>query len=398
MEITNKKVLHILDHSVPYRDGYATRAQQIVSHQKVMGYTPIAVTSDRHEPDIVRECEFIDDIPYYRTKKGSLLSKIPFIRDIRTVVTLSSAIKRVVKAEKPDILHAHSSVLNGYAALRIARSYKIPLIYEIRALWEDAAVDQGKMTENSMKYNLIRFLETGLVQKVDKVVVISEHLKKDFEQRGIKNQNFYVVPNGVDVSKFQVQYNKDAQLLNELGLQDKVVFGFIGSFYHFEGLEFLIKAFADLQGEQFVLLLVGSGERFESIKRLVASLGLQHKILLPGRVEHDQVSRYYSVMDVLVYPRLSMRITELVTPLKPLEAMAMGKCVLASDVGGHLELIKKAGIFFVREDYFSLKEKLEMLGNNEELRWIYVKKAREYIEKKRSWDNNIELYRKIYEN
>ena len=394
----NKKIVHILDHSVPYRDGYATRAQQIIINQKGLGFNPVVVTSDRHEPNIVYETEEIDDVLYYRSsKKIKNMKYLPVYRDIRTVIDLSRVLDRVVLQEKPDILHAHSPLLTGYAALKISRKYNIPIVYEVRALWEDAAVDQGKMKEDSMKYKLIRFLETQLVQRVDRVVVISEHLKNEFVERKIKKKKIYVVPNGVNVEKFSVSQKKDQYLLEKYNLSGKIVLGFIGSFYHFEGLEFLVQAFSEIKKGNFVLMLVGSGEKFTAVQHLVQRLGLNNSVILPGRVDHDEVAKYYSVMDIMIYPRLSKRITELVTPLKPLEAMAMGKSILASDVGGHKELIGDAGFFFKKENAEDLLGKIKKIAGNMDDCHSYSIKARKYVCAEKTWKKSIELYDLIYQ-
>ena len=394
----NKKIVHILDHSVPYRDGYATRAQQIIINQKGLGFNPVVVTSDRHEPAIVYETEEIDDVLYYRSsKKIKNMKYLPVYRDIRTVIDLSRVLDRVVLQEKPDILHAHSPLLTGYAALKISRKYNIPIVYEVRALWEDAAVDQGKMKEDSMKYKLIRFLETQLAQRVDRVVVISEHLKNEFVERKIKKKKIYVVPNGVNVEKFSVSQKKDQYLLEKYNLSGKIVLGFIGSFYHFEGLEFLVQAFSEIKKGNFVLMLVGSGEKFTAVQHLVQRLGLNNSVILPGRVDHDEVAKYYSVMDIMIYPRLSKRITELVTPLKPLEAMAMGKSILASDVGGHKELIGDAGFFFKKENAEDLLGKIKKIAGNMDDCHSYSIKARKYVCAEKTWKKSIELYDLIYQ-
>ncbi len=392
-----KKILHVLDHSIPYRDGYATRAQQIISNQKTMGFVPIVVTSDRHEPEHVGNVEEIDGIVYYRSKKNSNLTNISILRDMITVKSLIQILSIVIEKEKPDILHAHSPLLNGYAALKAAHKYELPLVYEIRALWEDAAVDQGKMTENSLKYNLIRFLETRLAHKVDRVVVIAGQLKKEFIQRGIEKKKIFVVPNGVNVDKFKIPEQKNQKLVKRFNLTDKIVLGFIGSFYYFEGLEFLVQAFSKINNDNLILMLVGSGERFTNVQQLVRKLGINDRVILPGRVDHEDVEKYYSIMDVMVYPRLSKRITELVTPLKPLEAMAMGKCILASDVGGHKELIDGHGVFFKKEDPNDLVQTLKgiIYGDLHSCRQT-AREARQYVSTMKTWKKHVEVYRTVY--
>jgi len=186
--------------------------------------------------------------------------------------------------------------------------------------------------------------------------------------------------------------------MNRFNLHGKIVLGFIGSFYHFEGLEFLVQAFSTIKKNNLVLLLVGSGEKFTAVHDLVRKLGIQDKIILPGRVCHDEVNRYYSVMDIMVYPRLSKRITELVTPLKPLEAMAMGKCVLASNVGGHLELIADDahGFFFEKENPQDLCDNIIKLITNKRHCLQAIQKAKKYVSSEKTWSKSIAKYIHIY--
>lgn len=122
-------------------------------------------------------------------------------------------------------------------------------------------------------------------------------------------------------------------------------------------------------------------------------------MVFTGRVPHEQVQRYYSIIDVLVYPRLSMRLTDLVTPLKPLEAMAQGKLLAASDVGGHRELIRDGhnGVLFKTNDPRSLAEKVNALLQAP-ARWPALRQAgREYVETERNWVRSVAGYRPVYQ-
>jgi glycosyltransferase involved in cell wall biosynthesis len=128
-------------------------------------------------------------------------------------------------------------------------------------------------------------------------------------------------------------------------------------------------------------------------------LGIQEKVIFIGRVAHDQVQRYYNLINILVYPRLKMRLTDLVTPLKPLEAMAQGRLLVASDVGGQIELIddEKTGILFEAGNPHALAQKiLDLLSKPE--RWPALRKAaREFVEIERNWPASVARYRNIYD-
>jgi PEP-CTERM/exosortase A-associated glycosyltransferase len=235
---------------------------------------------------------------------------------------------------------------------------------------------------------------------VDAVTTICEGLRGDILERGIPPQKVTVIPNAVDIGNFNVGEASDSQLAKELGIEGKVRLGFIGSFYAYEGLTVLLHALPKiLSGNPEIrLLLVGGGLQEQELKALAAQLNIQDKIVFTGRVPHDQVQRYYNLIDVLVYPRLKMRLTDLVTPLKPLEAMAQGRLLAASNVGGHLELIQdgKTGVLFEAGNPQALADKvLGLLGAPE--RWTALRRAaRNFVETERNWRTSVAAYQSVY--
>lgn len=397
------KVLHVLDTSIPDTAGYTTRAKYLVANQKRLGIEPVALTSERFKGKADNDEETIEGVRYYRTpKKNSPVRKMPFLAELDEINTLSSRIAEVASKEKVDLIHAHSPSLNCAAALKYCRERKIPLIYEIRAFWEDAAVDRGAFAEGSLKYRLRRWHETSVVNKADAVIAICEGIKTDLALRGIPAEKLHVVHNGVDHALFKA-VEPDEGLKQELGLQGKTIIGFIGSFFHFEGLQDLIRAMPAIvrENRDILLLLVGGGQVDVQLRALAREQGCGNAVLFTGKVPHDQVNRYYSIIDLLVYPRISKRITELVTPLKPLEAMAMEKAVLMSDVGGLKELADadNVAVFFKAGDVTELAVKCLELCENPELRKQIGLNARQNVIAHWGWDKralaDIDIYKKL---
>jgi len=388
------KILHVLDHSRPLTSGYAFRSHYILSWQKKIGLDPWGLTSPLYNQGA--GWEEIDGVSYFRTRLPKFFLRFPLIRELGTIFVLKRAIVRAAQESGPEVIHAHSPSLCGYAAVAAGRRLNIPVVYEIRAFWEDAAVDQGKFSYNSLPYRLYRAFETQVAKRAQAVVTICQGLKKDLLGRGIPEKKIFVVPNAVDLKRFK-PLAPDEKLKKKLGLEGVLVVGFIGSFYRFEGLDLLIRAVSRL--DKVKALLVGSGEKYEELKKMVKDLGLESKILMPGRVPHHEVSRYYSIMDVMVYPRRRERITELVTPLKPLEAMAHGKIVIGSDVGGIKEIIgegeEAGGLLFKAEEVEDLTVKLAQILHNpsyqNELRNKAMNRAR-----KRDWSIVIKRYVEVY--
>jgi PEP-CTERM/exosortase A-associated glycosyltransferase len=329
-----------------------------------------------------------------------LLARLPGGDPFAVMGAIEKRLLGLAKQLQPDVIHAHSPVLNAVPAIRVGRKLGIPVVYEIRAFWEDAAVDHGSTKEDSLRYRLTRALETWAVRNADAVTVICEGLRKDLIARGIAPGKITVIPNAVDVDQFAVGGKPEAELKLKLGLGNSRVLGFIGSFYAYEGLDLLIAALPAIlkQMPDVKVLLVGGGPQDTALKQQVMALDLKDRVVFTGRVPHAEVNRYYDLIDVLVYARHPMRLTELVTPLKPLEAMAQGRLMVASDVGGHKELIQdgKTGVLFHAGNAGDLASKVVGLLKYEQ-GWDGMKKnGRQFVETERNWVASVARYRGVY--
>ncbi len=390
------RVLHVLDHSIPLHSGYTFRTAALLREQRALGWQTFHLTSPKQGKTIA-SVEDVDGLRFYRTPSATgFLADLPIGRELALMQQLETRLEEVAREVRPDILHAHSPVLNALPAIKVARRLGIPVVYEIRAFWEDAAVDHGSTTEGSLRYRATRALETRAIRQVDHVFTICEGLRADIVARGIPASKVTVIPNAVDIASFQLASPPDPQLQEKWGLTGKTVVGFIGSFYAYEGLDLLLDALPELirQRPDVRLLLVGGGPQEANLRQQAERLGLGDHVIFTGRVPHQDVGRYYDLINVLAYPRHPMRLTELVTPLKPLEAMAQGQLFVASDVGGHKELIEhgKTGILFKAGDCKALSEALLGLLNDCQ-RWPELKaNGRHFVEVVRNWRNSVANY------
>ena len=394
------RILHILDHSLPLHSGYTFRTLSILQEQKRIGWETSHLTGPKQDSGGRLE-ETVDGWHFFRTPfNRKWLASLPVVAELAMMNALSHRLEAIARQVKPQLLHAHSPVLNAIPALRVGRRLGIPVLYEVRAFWEDAAVDHGRTREGALRYRLTRALETYALKRVDAVTTICEGLRADIVARGIDPRKVTVVPNAVDIEKFMLGREPDESLRDELGLRGAIVLGFIGSFYAYEGLALLLEAMPKmLAAEPRVrVLFVGGGVQEANLKQIVARLSLEDKVRFAGRVPHGEVHRYYDLIDVLVYPRLPMRLTELVTPLKPLEAMAQGRLLAASDVGGHRELIRdhETGVLFRAGDVDALAAKvLELLADKRS--WGELRAgARRFVEIERNWTPSVGRYREPY--
>jgi PEP-CTERM/exosortase A-associated glycosyltransferase len=398
------KILHVFDHSIPLHSGYTFRSRSILKQQHALGIETCHVTSPKHG-NVQAEIEEVDGLKFYRSAPISgLMSKLPVFNQMSYIGPMVKRILEVIDIEKPDVIHAHSPALNGLAALKAGRKSGLPVVYEIRAFWEDAAVDHGTCKEDDLRYRLTRKMETHVVKNANAVTTICEGLRGDLINRGFDESKFTVIANAVNIEQFDVITPQDkannADLAATLELTNCDVLGFLGSFYAYEGLDLAIAAMPAVlaKNAKARLLLVGGGPQEQNLKQQVTLLGLEGKVIFTGRVPHSEVGKYYSLVDLLVYPRKQMRLTDLVTPLKPLEAMAQGKPVIASDVGGHKELISdnETGFLFKAGDSTELAERLiELLADDIKLNSVLTK-GRVYVENVRNWRNSVRNYLPLY--
>ena len=391
------RILHILDHGLPLQSGYTFRTRAILKAQEARGWAVAAVTGPRHGA-AAASVESVDGLTFHRTMAAAKPGPVGELAGIRA---FARRIETAVDAFRPDILHAHSPVIDALAALIVARRRKLPLVYEIRAFWEDAAVGNGTGTEGSLRYRTTRALETWAVKRAGGVAVICEGLRRDLVARGIDADKIIVSPNGVDLELFGTVPPRDDALATQLDLDGKDVVGFIGSFYDYEGLDDLIAAMPALVAARpnARLLMVGGGPMEAALRAQAAASPVAAAIRFVGRVPHTEVERYYGLVDILAYPRKRMRLTDLVTPLKPLEAMAQGRLVAASDVGGHRELIRdgETGTLFAPDDPGAIATALAGLFADRSGWDSRRAVARAFVERERNWSSNILRYEPIYQ-
>ena len=392
------RILHILDHSIPLHSGYTFRTLSILREQRRLGWDTFQLTGPR-QGQTQQLSETVDGWHFYRTPSSSS-TRWPGITELRDMHQLERRLQQVAQRLRPDVLHAHSPVLNALPALRVGQRLGIAVVYEVRAFWEDAAVDHGTTTAHSWRYGLTRWLETQALQRARHVFTICEGLRGDMLARGIASTQVTVIPNAVDLDLFSPGAPCDVALKAEWGWQDARVIGFIGSFYAYEGLDLLLDALPDILARcpDVRVLLVGGGPQEAALQAQAQRLGVADKVRFTGRVPHAQVQRYYNAVDVLVYARHPMRLTELVTPLKPLEAMAQGRLLVASDVGGHRELIRhgETGVLFQAGNAPALAASvIELLQTPQ--RWPALRQAgRHFVETERNWPSSVARYAPIY--
>jgi glycogen synthase len=391
------RILHILDHSLPVQSGYVYRTLGILREQAALGWQTMQLTTPK-QPS-ANGAEVTDGWRFHRTPRQPDSPWMPrILREHAVVRATARRLEELARAWRPDVIHAHSPVLTAWAGLSVGRKLGIPLVYEVRALWEDAAASHGTLREGGPGYMLARRLETHAVRRADAVVTISWGLHRELCARGAGAADIFVVPNAVDVTRFVPEERAGAA---GIGRVRHPVVGFIGSLYAYEGLDLLLQAaeriVVDRPGTRF--MVIGGGRDEVRLRQLHASGNLGDRLILTGWIPHDRIVESYREIDIFVYPRRRNRLTELVTPLKPLEAMAMAKVVLASDVGGHRELIDhgRTGFLFKADDVSDLVFQLRALLEASHTWPAIGRAARQFVERERAWKAVASTYARVYE-
>ena len=390
------RILHVLDHSLPVQSGYAFRSAAILREQRRLGWETLQVTGPKHGRGSAL-AEVVDGTDYQRTPDpGSAVGRLPVIDQLRVIQLLRRRLRGIIATANPDVLQAHSPCLNALAALGLGK----PLVYEMRSSGEDAAVSTGTTTEGSLRYRASRWLETYVLRRADAVTTICEGLRTEVIRRGVPADRVTVIPNAVDVDTLRPLTDDGAAVRERFGLGGNFVLGFIGSFFAWEGLSLLIEALPKVLAARpdARILLVGGGVDEPALRAATQRLGLEGKVVFAGQVPHTEVATLYAAIDVLVYPRLPMRLTDMVTPLKPLEAMALGKLLVASDVGGHRELIVDGdtGVLFKAGDAAALSAALiGLMGSPDRARRIR-ERGPVFVRERRTWSQAVAGYEPVY--
>jgi len=285
-------------------------------------------------------------------------------------------------------------------ALALGRHFGLPVMYEVRGFFESLWTSDVEWSDKSETYRRRLETENRCMADADAVVTLSESMRAEIVSRGIPASKVHVVPNGVDVATFQPSKRR-TDLVERYGLADRFVFGYVSNLDHYrEGQELLIDAAVSLRrrGIDATAMIVGDGSRREVLERHADELDAGDAVVFTGRVPHDEVLDYYALLDVFVVPRINERAARLVTPLKPLEAMAAGIPVVTSDLEALRELTGagERGRQFATGDSEALAVVLADLQGDLAARSAMADRARAWVAAERQWSTNGRRYAEIY--
>ncbi len=385
--------VHVVEHTPSEPSGYSVRTHAMLRALQARGQRVVAIAPGRGVGD---RCEdYLDGVRYIRVATG--VDTRSAAGHLLGLWRLRASVAEVVRQVGAHLIHAHSPGRIGLVGIAAARASGRPCLYEVRGLWEDAAVDRGKYGATAPQYRATRGLETFVLRHADAVAALGRPLRDEIIARGVPSARVFTVENGVDVEQFSPR-PAAAEWIERYRLAGAFVVGYVGYFYRYEGVDVLMQAFAQVRRRipHAKLLLVGEGDMAAELRAMAQELEITPSVIFAGAVPHDAVAAHHALCDVVVYPRRRSRNTELMTPLKPLEAMAMGRSVVVSDVGGLVEVAGDAAAVFRADDPDDLAATLIELGESREERLVWQTKGRQWS-MQRTWSERVVSYLSVYE-
>lgn len=393
------KVLHILYQSLPQISGSSIRSRDLLMSQKEIGLDPVAVTSPFQSS--LKDEEIIYGVRYIRTevhqnetisdrKKSTIRRIIRFFK----IFSFYKNLKQIIRNEKPEILHAHAMFFCGLPAIFLGNKFHLPVVYEVRSLW--MLNKKGKKGAIGLWTEKVLYsIELFVMRRATLVVAINDALKDELVAQKINETKISVIGNAVNTTLIDSLKQKISGT-NLTG--PKLNFGYIGTLTPHEGIDLLIEAFAEVNKEfpKSELFIFGGGVEENRIKTLAKNL---ENVRFQGAIEPHNVHKAFESIDIIVNPRYKNKLTDSVTPLKPLEAMAYEKIFIGSDVGGIKELITHAfnGYLFdagSRADLINVM--IFALRIDDEKRNLILNNALQYVYNEKSWLKNAGRYKSIY--
>ena len=398
---------YFLHNSLPFNSaGYATRTHGLLSSLANIGWDPEGVTrlgypSDNYDHDVrsIPSNSRVDAITYHHLVdvNDSKMMKTPVLDYQRKYVRAASDL---VLERKPHVLHGASNHWNGLTVAELGRQFNLPTVFEVRGLWEVTRASREPEYFGSNHYLQKAALEADAARACDRVITITNALREEMISRGVSESKITVVPNGVDTERFKPLERHD-ELYAKLGIEGRTVVGYVGSILDYEGLDLLFQAAQRILSKRsdVVFLIVGDGAAAESLRNSVEECDMEKSFIMTGRVPHKDVESYYSLIDICPFPRRPLPVCEMVSPLKPFEALAMQKSILVSNVAAMAEIIDDGitGLHYEKGDLDDLEEKLTRLISNERLRKALSEAGLHWVRKNRSWNELGRLVGGIYQ-
>jgi hypothetical protein len=270
-----------------------------------------------------------------------------FVKRILDYVSfMVSAVGISPRVKAPDLVISTSpQFFSACAAFLISRMRQIPFVFELRDIWPESIKAVGAM-KDSLVIRILERIEMFLYRKAVKIVSVTRSFKKNLESRGVPGDKIEVVTNGVDLARFRPR-DKDVDLVEKYGLENKFVAGYIGTHGMAHALETILDAAKAMRqmpgGKDCVFILLGNGARKSALMDRAKQMGLDNVIFIDS-VPKEDVAKYWSLLDVSIIHLRKTPLFTTVIPSKLFECMAMGIPVLHGVMGESAEIVETHGV------------------------------------------------------
>lgn len=406
-ELMQEEIVHDSIHYVRCRHPSFISEKLPLSQKIIRKFTKIDSKNKETKKKQKSLPKMVYDFVYYGFFKLGRLVKKPFripyrVWEERVLIKhFESQISNCVQENEIDVIHAHTPYRVGVPSMNVAKKLGKKFVYEMRGMWEETAVANGRWRRNGFAYSRFRRFENKVLKSADSIVAISNELKEDLILRGISKDKITIVPNGIERGSSNSESSRFESIQNNLDeLDGEITVGYIGSLRDLEGVDMTVDAVSELfkkgHDVKFFCLTGSTGQ--DELRQRSNNLGLKARSLITGPVPHLEVKQYYDLIDIFVVSRPDYPVTRTVTPLKPFEAMAQSLPVVVTNLPALTEIVEDSvtGIVTENNDLPSLVESIEKLIQDSTLRRELGKQAKTWVEKERSWDNLVQRYLPVY--
>src|SRR5699024_10119652 len=342
------RVLHLLTNSLPHtQSGYSLRTHRILTTLRDQNIESVALTRTGYPVMVglpgAAEEDVVDGIRYVRT----LPARLPQTQEERLEAEAERAMELVAEF-RPHVLHATTNYYNALVAQAVSAATGIPWVLEVRGLMEKTwaashSSPRGRRAAlHSEKARRVAAREAELASHASAVITLSDTMRAELDDRGVDEFAITVVPNGVEQALLAAHRTPaEARALLGIGRDGAWIVGAVSALVEYEGLDLLVRAVAQLIADTSVpqalrdrlqVIIVGDGQAAPGLRVLADDLGIGDRVFMPGRVSRHDAPNWVQALDAVAVPRRDVEVARTVTPQKPIEAMALGRPVVISDL------------------------------------------------------------------
>jgi glycosyltransferase involved in cell wall biosynthesis len=286
--------------------------------------------------NVVKFVHYCKKSHYDKLKNKEEYSGHTFV--ITSPLTVNLKHIKILSQDHFDLVYANAHY--GAFSCLLGKLTKTPLIFDMHGdEVEEFLLERGTDLKNKISSQFIqkKVIDFFDLRFSDKIICVSNRMVENLHfKKGIPKEKLVYIPNGVNLNYFRhVNLKKVENLKDQMKLNDKFIVGYVGNLQKWQGVESFIEAARKIRDENIALLVVGGENKIK-----------ENNLIVHPKVPFAQITKYYSICDVLILPRPRHPATEVAAPTKFAEYAAIGKPILTTDIGDAANFVKeyKCGI------------------------------------------------------